>query len=127
MDISNSRLDKTAFSVASLEDADDEASYWQTQTPEERLRAPGLIRQALYGYTGTSPDFREFLQLLNANGVEYLLVGGYAVGYHGYVRATADMDVWIALNARNAGKAVAALREFGFDLPELSSAGARQR
>ena len=64
------------------------------------------------------PDFKEFLQLLNANGVEYLLVGGYAVGYHGYVRATADMDVWVAVNARNAEKAVAALREFGVDLPD---------
>ena len=67
------------------------------------------------------PDFKEFLQLLNANGVEYLLVGGYAVGYHGYVRATADMDVWVAVSAWNAEKAVAALREFGFDLPELSA------
>lgn len=40
-------------------------------------------------------DFSEFLRLLNEFDVKYLLVGGYAVGYHGYVRATADMDVWI--------------------------------
>lgn len=66
------------------------------------------------------PDFKEFLQLLNANGVEYLLVGGYAVGYHGYVRATADMDVWIALSAPNAEKAVATIRAFGFDVPDLA-------
>ena len=38
------------------------------------------------------PEFREFLQLLNARGVEYLVVGGYAVGFHGYPRATGDMD-----------------------------------
>ena len=47
---------------------------------------------------GTSrlpPDFKDFLKLLNSKQVEYLLVGGYAVGYHGYSRATADMDVWI--------------------------------
>jgi len=37
-------------------------------------------------------DFKEFLKLLNANGVRYLLIGGYAVGYHGYPRATNDMD-----------------------------------
>jgi hypothetical protein len=67
------------------------------------------------------PDFREFLQLLNKNGVEYLLVGGYAVGYHGYVRATADMDIWIALTAQNAERAAAVLRQFGFDVPELSA------
>lgn len=41
-------------------------------------------------------DFKEFLKLLNAHRVEYLLVGGYAVGYYGYPRATADLDLWIA-------------------------------
>jgi hypothetical protein len=63
------------------------------------------------------PDFKEFLRLLNESKVEYLLVGGYAVSYYGYVRATADMDVWIASNADNAARVVKALREFGFDLP----------
>ncbi|MEW6210888.1 MAG: hypothetical protein AB1631_21160 [Acidobacteriota bacterium] len=67
-----------------------------------------------------TPDFKEFLRLLNENKVEYLLIGGYAVGYYGYVRATADLDVWIASNAENASRAVVALREFGFDVPELS-------
>lgn len=67
------------------------------------------------------PDFKEFLQLLNAYQVEYLLIGGYAVGYHGYPRATADMDIWIALNPANANSVVAALKSFGFDLPELSA------
>jgi hypothetical protein len=64
-------------------------------------------------------DFKEFLRLLGAHSVEYLLIGGYAVAYHGYPRATADLDVWIALNPINAEKTVAALREFGFDLPDL--------
>jgi len=65
-------------------------------------------------------DFKEFLQLLNSHRVEYLLIGGYAVGYHGYPRATADMDIWIAIRPKNAKKVVAALKEFGFDVPELS-------
>ncbi len=39
------------------------------------------------------PDFAEFLSLLNKNKVRYLLIGGYAVGIHGFVRATNDMDV----------------------------------
>jgi predicted nucleotidyltransferase len=60
------------------------------------------------------------LKLLNAHKVEYLLIGGYAVGYHGYPRATADMDIWIAMNHANAEKVVVALKEFGFDPPELS-------
>ena len=66
------------------------------------------------------PDFREFLRLLNAHQVEYLLIGGYAVAYHGYPRATADMGIWIATHPRNAAQVVAALKEFGFDVPELS-------
>lgn len=37
-------------------------------------------------------DFKEFLKLLRAHKVEYLLIGGYAVGYHGYPRATHDLD-----------------------------------
>jgi predicted nucleotidyltransferase len=65
-------------------------------------------------------DFKEFLKLLNAHNVEYLLIGGYAVGYHGYPRATADMDIWIAINPANSERIVAALKEFGFDLPELT-------
>jgi hypothetical protein len=44
------------------------------------------------------------VRLLNEKRVEYLLIGGYAVGYYGYVRATADMDVWLALNRENAAK-----------------------
>ena len=66
------------------------------------------------------PDLKEFLQLLNSHKVEYLLIGGYAVGYHGYPRATADMDVWIAVHPQNAEKMVAVLEEFGFNVPELS-------
>jgi len=57
-------------------------------------------------------EFREFLQCLNAAGVEYLLIGGHAVAYHGYVRPTTDMDIWIALDASNAEKAVSAIRDF---------------
>lgn len=65
-------------------------------------------------------DFKDFLRLLNVHQVEYLLIGGYAVGYFGYPRATADMDIWIAMNSANAEKVVTVLKEFGFDLPDLS-------
>ena len=65
------------------------------------------------------PDFKEFLKLLGDHQVEYLLIGGYAVGYHGYPRATVDMDIWIAIHPSNASKTVAAMKEFGFDNSEL--------
>jgi predicted nucleotidyltransferase len=66
-------------------------------------------------------DFKEFLKSLNGHKVEYLLIGGYAVGYFGYPRATADMDIWIAMNPANAEKIVGVLKEFGFDPPDLSA------
>lgn len=65
-------------------------------------------------------DFKEFLSLLGSHGVEYLLIGGYAVGYHGYPRATGDMDIWIAVDPENAQRVVDTLREFGFNMPELA-------
>jgi len=66
-------------------------------------------------------DFKDFLRLLNAHGVKYLLIGGYAVGYHGYPRATGDMDIWIAVAPDNAERMVQVLREFGFNTPDLST------
>ena len=59
-------------------------------------------------------DFKEFLQLLDSEKVEYLLVGGYAVGVHGFVRATGDLDVWVAIGEENARAIVRVLRRFGF-------------
>ena len=64
-------------------------------------------------------DFKEFLRLLNANRVDYLLVGGYAVGLHGYPRATVDLDVWVRPMPDNAASVLRSLREFGFDVPTL--------
>ena len=59
-------------------------------------------------------DFKEFLKLLNSNHVEYLLIGGYAVGIYGYIRATNDLDIWVNISPQNAAKIEKALREFGF-------------
>ncbi|MBI5115121.1 hypothetical protein HZA56_01465 [Candidatus Poribacteria bacterium] len=66
------------------------------------------------------PDFKDFLRFLNSNGVEYLIVGGYAVGYHGYPRATGDMDIWIGISEWNAEKAAKALRDFGMPEEQVS-------
>ena len=66
------------------------------------------------------PDFKDFLRLLNSQRVEYLLVGGYAVGYHGYPRATGDMDIWIAVNPENARKVKKVFHDFGMSSDEIS-------
>jgi hypothetical protein len=70
--------------------------------------------------TRLPPDLSGFLRLLNSRGVEYLLVGGYAVGYHGYPRAMAELDIWIATSEANAEKVADALHEFGFASPQLT-------
>jgi hypothetical protein len=59
-------------------------------------------------------DFRELLESLNENGVEYLVVGGYAVGMHGYYRSTMDPDIFVADSYENANRIVKALTQFGF-------------
>jgi hypothetical protein len=59
-------------------------------------------------------DFKEFIQLLNANHVRYLIVGGYAVAFHGHPRYTKDLDVWIDLDESNAQNLIKALDQFGF-------------
>jgi len=64
-------------------------------------------------------DFKEFLKLLNAHTVEYLLIGGYAVGFHGYPRTTADLDVWVAMSMDNATKLVNVFHEFGMLSDEI--------
>ena len=61
-----------------------------------------------------NPDFREFIELLNEKEVDYLVIGGYAVAYHGHPRYTKDLDFWIWLNRENAEKVVDSINSFGF-------------
>jgi len=59
-------------------------------------------------------DFKEFIQSLNDNHVRYLIVGGYAVAFHGHPRYTKDIDVWIEMTQENSGNVIKALEQFGF-------------
>ncbi len=65
-------------------------------------------------------DFKEFIELLNKHGIEYLLIGGYAVALHGYIRTTVDIDFWIRKSKTNAEKMVNVLEEFGFASLQLT-------
>jgi hypothetical protein len=64
-------------------------------------------------------DFKEFIELLNNNKVRYLIIGGYAVVYHGYVRSTNDIDIWIDISEANIERLLSALDEFGFSALDL--------
>ena len=60
-----------------------------------------------------SKDLREFVELLNSNGVEYVIVGAFAVAWYGYPRYTADLDILIRPAISNAERVLATLAQFG--------------
>ena len=61
-----------------------------------------------------SEDFEDFLKLLNQYRVNYLIVGGYAMAFHGKPRYTGDLDIWIDISEENASKMVMVINDFGF-------------
>jgi hypothetical protein len=60
------------------------------------------------------PDFEDFIKLLNAHSVDYMVVGGYALAYHGKPRNTGDLDIWIEISETNAIKLLQVFEDFGF-------------
>ncbi len=60
------------------------------------------------------PDFKELLELFNAHKVDYIIVGGYALAFHGAPRYTGDIDIFVKPEALNAQRILVALDEFGF-------------
>ncbi|MCK5305517.1 MAG: hypothetical protein KAJ66_00060 [Candidatus Omnitrophica bacterium] len=69
----------------------------------------------------TQQDFKELLELFNANNVEYAIVGGYALAFYGAPRYTGDIDLLIKPDQENAQKVLSALKDFGFDGLNLAS------
>jgi len=70
----------------------------------------------------TQQDFKELLACLNARGVDYMVVGGYALAFHGAPRFTGDLDVWVKPEGDNARRVLAALTDFGFGSLDLKEA-----
>jgi predicted nucleotidyltransferase len=68
-----------------------------------------------------SPDFREFIGLLNKYKAKYMVVGGYAVGIHGHPRYTGDLDIWLLPDDDNANKILNAIKDFGFDSLDIKA------
>jgi hypothetical protein len=69
-----------------------------------------------------SDDFKELFTLFNAHGVEYMIVGSYALAFHGVVRMTQDIDILVHAEPSNADRILAALHDFGFADLNLSPA-----
>ena len=66
-------------------------------------------------------DLREFIGLLNSHGAEYLIVGGYALAFHGVPRYTGDIDLFVRASPENAARVERALTAFGFSSLGLSA------
>jgi len=66
------------------------------------------------------PDFNEFVTALNKNRVQYVIVGSFALAFHGCPRATGDMYFWIRPTSSNAKILLKALRYFGFGGVDIS-------
>lgn len=65
-------------------------------------------------------DFKEILSAFSAEKVEFMVVGGYAMAFHGFVRATGDIDLWIRCSPENANRVWKALHKFGAPLFDLN-------
>jgi len=65
-------------------------------------------------------DFKELLELFNAHRVEYAIIGGYALAFHGAPRYTGDMDILVKPDQNNALKVLKVLKDFGFAELDLS-------
>jgi hypothetical protein len=65
-------------------------------------------------------DFRDMLSCLKEEGVEFIVVGAYALAAHGFPRATGDIDIWVRNSPDNAGRVMAALAKFGAPLADLT-------
>lgn len=67
------------------------------------------------------PDFKELLRLFNAHQVEYMIVGAYALAFHGAPRYTGDLDLLVKPDLGNAQKILKVLQDFGFGSLGLST------
>lgn len=79
--------------------------------PLKKTTSPGWIR-----------EFREFVALLDKHGVRYVMLGGYAVGWHGHPRVTKDIDFLVERSRENAAKLVIVLEDFGLSCLGLKAA-----
>ncbi len=88
---------KSAFSTASLPDPPDDRYIGFPSLPKNAWKQSKLRAKSFMATIRLPPDFKEFLRLLNEKQVEYLLIGVFAGGNHGYPRATVGMDIWVSI------------------------------
>lgn len=110
------RIDKTAVRITKIDRLEGDHAFWTTQPVRRRIDTVEEIRREYHRWRDEPPptDFRDFITLLNGHQVRFLIVGGYAVAYHGHPRYTKDLDIWVERTPENASRLLAALEAFGF-------------
>ncbi|HSH03583.1 MAG TPA: DUF6036 family nucleotidyltransferase [Anaerolineae bacterium] len=109
--ILNPKIERTMTLFTTDEQLPSSAEYWMTRPGDERIAA--LI--ATVGGSNMQPtlDMLEFIGYLNQYDVRYLVIGGYALAFHGHPRYTKDIDIWIERTVANSRKLADALQDFG--------------
>ncbi len=85
------------------------------------MRLKNFASKPENSFMNTQPDFEELLRLLEKHNVDYMIVGGYAVAFHGHPRFTKDIDVFFDATPANIESIQKALCEFGFSLSDVPS------
>ena len=106
------KLEKTATFYGKVSDAPRDFDFWKKKSPQERLDGLEFIRTQ--ERIGLNSDFKDFINCLNSNNVEYMTVGGFAMAFHGAPRYTGDIDFWINPTKENSEKVILALKQFDF-------------
>jgi len=110
-------LDKTAFRVfSSFEEAEAaDREYYRSLSPTERLDILLLLREFYSPYSDElTKGFERVCRIIERLDVRFLIIGAFAVAYHGYPRYTSDIDIFVDKSAENAELLLKAIREFGF-------------
>ena len=113
----NVAVERVVNKMKRSEQAAADLAYWLGRPMAERIAAVEVLRQQAFGAKARAmlnSDFKEFAELLNANAVEYLVVGGYALAAHGHPRYTGDIDFWVSHDAANIERLLKVLQAFGF-------------
>jgi len=73
-----------------------------------------------------SPDFQDLIESFTSHGVEFIIVGAYALAFLGHTRYTEDIDLWIRRSEENAARVRAALADFGIQIDDSAAEQLKQ-
>lgn len=97
----------------------EDLAYWLKKHQKREQKQQSFLED---NYMEVQKDFKELLELFNKHNVEYMIVGAYALAFHGAPHYTGDLDIFVRPNSINATRIMKALKDFGFDSFGLNEA-----